>query len=130
MKQIPWLLLPRHKRGDTLQTGKSQTSAILKLRESLKPKIERKQSISRSNIQMLESSMSSNVPETRSVKYQKLLMENGVTRMELNGVHSLTRLTGNLSYGPTETVKELVWDFDKKQYVERKQDPKQLNLEI
>ena len=76
--------------------------------------------------------MSSNDPETLSLSRVKRLTALGATSKELNGVRSVTLPTGKVLYAPTETVKELSWNHETKQYevyVPKKQS-KQLNLEI
>lgn len=60
-------------------------------------------------------------------------MEIGVIKQESNGVHSVTRLTGKITYEPTEAVKELSWNPNLKQYEvyqpKKQQQWEQLNLE-
>ena len=83
MKQIPFLLLPPHRRDPTRQIGKSEKASILKQKDALLPEIEKKLYGLESATPTLQSTFSSNEVTTPSPKPAKRATSTGVKRTAL-----------------------------------------------
>ena len=80
MKQIPFLLLPPHRRDPTRQIGKSEKASILKQKDALLPEIEKKLYGLERATPTLQSTFSSNEAATPSPKPARRATSTGVKK--------------------------------------------------